>query len=152
MQPSYNVGLDSRWFRFEKDEGRSPPSSPSCPPSATSRARCSFLGDRDSEALPALDDGRLIFGLRERISSTAIRDVPAVCHHLLGDGHRRCFPPIGGILVWFCSFIFLLATAAWLYGRMKGVELIDFWIYQHSRHPNIWASLYGITGSWCTLW
>lgn len=31
--------------------------------------------------------------------------------------------------------IFLLGTQAWLYGKVKGKELIDFGIYRYSRHP-----------------
>lgn len=31
--------------------------------------------------------------------------------------------------------IFLLGTLTWLYGRFKGSQIIDFWIYRYSRHP-----------------
>jgi len=32
-------------------------------------------------------------------------------------------------------FIFSLGVITWLYGKFKGVEIIDFWIYRYSRHP-----------------
>ena len=35
----------------------------------------------------------------------------------------------------FGIFIFSLGVATWLYGRFKGVKIIDFWIYRYSRHP-----------------
>ena len=31
--------------------------------------------------------------------------------------------------------IFSSSATAWLYGKFKSVEIIDFWIYKHSRHP-----------------
>ncbi|MEM1928031.1 MAG: DUF1295 domain-containing protein [Acidilobaceae archaeon] len=31
--------------------------------------------------------------------------------------------------------IFSLATTTWLYGRFRGYELVDFWVYKYSRHP-----------------
>lgn len=31
--------------------------------------------------------------------------------------------------------VFLLGTMAWLYGRFMDFEIIDFWIYRYSRHP-----------------
>ncbi|NIQ05137.1 MAG: DUF1295 domain-containing protein [Candidatus Korarchaeota archaeon] len=33
------------------------------------------------------------------------------------------------------SFVFLLGTEAWLYGKKKGQAVIDFGVYQYSRHP-----------------
>lgn len=54
--------------------------------------------------------------------------------------------------------IFFLGTITWLYGKFERKELIDFWIYRYSRHPQylgylIWsygvmllASLYGEPG------
>lgn len=44
--------------------------------------------------------------------------------------------------------IFLLGAFTWLYGRFKGLKLIDFWIYRYSRHPQylgflLWS--YGLT-------
>jgi len=32
-------------------------------------------------------------------------------------------------------FIFSLGVITWFYGKFKGVEIIDFWIYRYSRHP-----------------
>jgi protein-S-isoprenylcysteine O-methyltransferase Ste14 len=55
--------------------------------------------------------------------------------------------------------IFFLGTVTWLYGKFERKELIDFWIYRYSRHPQylgylIWsygvmllASLYGMLGT-----
>lgn len=31
--------------------------------------------------------------------------------------------------------IFFLGTIAWLFGKSEGREVIDFWIYKYSRHP-----------------
>lgn len=31
--------------------------------------------------------------------------------------------------------IFLFGALTWLYGRFKGVLIVDFWIYRYSRHP-----------------
>lgn len=32
-------------------------------------------------------------------------------------------------------FTFSLGVATWLYGKFKGKEIIDFWVYGYSRHP-----------------
>ncbi len=32
-------------------------------------------------------------------------------------------------------FFFLCGTITWLYGKFNSVDLIDFWIYKYSRHP-----------------
>ena len=48
----------------------------------------------------------------------------------LDVGIPLCFAFIGvGIL------IFSWGTATWLYGRFKSFEILDFWIYRYSRHP-----------------
>jgi protein-S-isoprenylcysteine O-methyltransferase Ste14 len=44
-------------------------------------------------------------------------------------------------------FIFFLGVITWLHGKSNGIELIDFWIYKYSRHPQylgflIWS--YGL--------
>lgn len=39
------------------------------------------------------------------------------------------------ILIGVGLFIFLLGTQAWLYGKSKQKQVIDFWIYRYSRHP-----------------
>ncbi len=44
--------------------------------------------------------------------------------------------------------IFSAGAAAWLYGRVKGHSLVDFWIYRYSRHPQYLGYLtwsYGLT-------
>ncbi len=46
------------------------------------------------------------------------------------------------------AFIFFLGALTWLYGKFKGYEIVDFWIYRVSRHPQylgllIWS--YGLT-------
>ena len=43
--------------------------------------------------------------------------------------------------------VFLLGTIAWFYGKFRGKEVVDFWIYRYSRHPQylgwlIWT--YGV--------
>jgi len=51
------------------------------------------------------------------------------------------------VLVLSGSAVFSLGCSAWLYGRLRGLRLIDFWIYRYSRHPQylgflIWS--YGL--------
>jgi protein-S-isoprenylcysteine O-methyltransferase Ste14 len=44
--------------------------------------------------------------------------------------------------------IFFLGVFTWLYGKFKGIRIIDFWIYQYSRHPQYFGFLlwsYGLT-------
>lgn len=44
--------------------------------------------------------------------------------------------PLAGMMITFLGlFVFSLGAATWLYGRFKGCELVDFWIYKYSRHP-----------------
>jgi protein-S-isoprenylcysteine O-methyltransferase Ste14 len=54
---------------------------------------------------------------------------------------------IGIALVGIGLFIFLVGTIAWLYGKHHKNDVIDSWIYRHSRHPQylgfiIWG--YGV--------
>lgn len=59
------------------------------------------------------------------------------------------------IMVWGISFIIIAAglfvfssgAVAWLYGKYKGAEIIDFWIYKHSRHPQYLGFLLWSYGS-----
>lgn len=32
-------------------------------------------------------------------------------------------------------FVFFMGVATWLYGKFKRRDIMDFWIYRHSRHP-----------------
>jgi protein-S-isoprenylcysteine O-methyltransferase Ste14 len=44
--------------------------------------------------------------------------------------------------------IFIFSVLTWLYGKFKGQEVIDFWIYKYSRHPQYLGfliSTYGLT-------
>lgn len=43
--------------------------------------------------------------------------------------------------------IFFLGTITWFYGKFEGIEILDFWIYRYSRHPQylgflVWS--YGV--------
>lgn len=54
---------------------------------------------------------------------------------------------IGASLVGIGLFVFLLGTITWLYGKYRKKDVIDFWIYRYSRHPQylgfiIWS--YGV--------
>ncbi|MEM3988675.1 MAG: DUF1295 domain-containing protein [Sulfolobales archaeon] len=41
-----------------------------------------------------------------------------------------------GLIITFTGlFVFLLGVTSWLYGKFKGYEIVDFWIYKYSRHP-----------------
>ncbi|MEM1744612.1 MAG: DUF1295 domain-containing protein [Candidatus Nezhaarchaeales archaeon] len=44
-------------------------------------------------------------------------------------------PLIGMVITFIGLLVFSLAATTWLYGRFRGYELIDFWIYKYSRHP-----------------
>lgn len=51
------------------------------------------------------------------------------------------------IIIFIGLFIFSFGTTTWLYGKFKGYEIIDFWIYRYVRHPQylgyiIWS--YGL--------
>lgn len=56
-------------------------------------------------------------------------------------------PLIGIAIVFIGLLIFTFGVITWLYGRFRNYELIDFWIYKYSRHPQylgfiIWS--YGL--------
>ena len=42
---------------------------------------------------------------------------------------------VGLIITFTGLFVFLLGVTSWLYGKFKGYEIVDFWIYKYSRHP-----------------
>ncbi|MEM1747407.1 MAG: isoprenylcysteine carboxylmethyltransferase family protein, partial [Sulfolobales archaeon] len=44
-------------------------------------------------------------------------------------------PLLGLIITSTGLFVFLLGVTTWLYGKFKGYEIVDFWIYKYSRHP-----------------
>lgn len=55
--------------------------------------------------------------------------------------------PFSCVMIGLGYLILILGFSAWLYGRFSGLELIDFWIYRYSRHPQylgfiIWS--YGL--------
>lgn len=57
-------------------------------------------------------------------------------------GHSLALTAIGA-----GGLIFFSGTVAWLYGKFKKLELINFWIYRYSRHPQylgflVWS--YGV--------
>ncbi|MEM1679599.1 MAG: DUF1295 domain-containing protein [Sulfolobales archaeon] len=44
--------------------------------------------------------------------------------------------PLVGLVITFAGlFVFLLGVTTWLYGKFKGYEIVDFWIYKYCRHP-----------------
>ena len=43
--------------------------------------------------------------------------------------------PAGMALTFAGLFVFTLGATTWLYGKFRGRELVDFWIYRYSRHP-----------------
>jgi protein-S-isoprenylcysteine O-methyltransferase Ste14 len=56
----------------------------------------------------------------------------------------RRFAPLAGMalalalgmaLVFAGAFVFALGATTWLYGKFRGYEIVDFWIYRCSRHP-----------------
>lgn len=54
---------------------------------------------------------------------------------------------IGVLILAIGLFIFLLGTITWLYGKYQKKEVIDFWMYKYSRHPQyvgfiVWS--YGV--------
>lgn len=44
-------------------------------------------------------------------------------------------PLVGMAITFIGLLVFSLGTTTWLYGRFRGYELVDFWIYKYSRHP-----------------
>jgi len=41
-----------------------------------------------------------------------------------------------GMAITFAGLlVFSLGVATWLYGRFRGCEIVDFWMYRYSRHP-----------------
>jgi protein-S-isoprenylcysteine O-methyltransferase Ste14 len=42
---------------------------------------------------------------------------------------------VGMILIFAGLLVFALGATTWLYGKFKGRDLVDFWIYKYSRHP-----------------
>lgn len=56
-------------------------------------------------------------------------------------------PTVGMVIVFIGLSISSFSTTTWLYGKFRSYELIDFWIYRYSRHPQylgyiIWS--YGL--------
>jgi len=54
---------------------------------------------------------------------------------------------VGMALTFVGLLVFALGATTWLYGRFRGLELVDFWVYRYSRHPQylgfiIWS--YGL--------
>jgi len=43
--------------------------------------------------------------------------------------------PAGMALTFAGLFVFALGATTWLYGKFRRRELVDFWIYKYSRHP-----------------
>lgn len=55
--------------------------------------------------------------------------------------------PLALLTIGIGLFIFCLGTVAWFYGKSEDREIVDFWIYRYSRHPQylgfvIWS--YGV--------
>lgn len=51
---------------------------------------------------------------------------------LLGLDIRR---PLIFLIIALGLLVFLLGTIAWFYGKFRGRETVDFWLYRYSRHP-----------------
>jgi len=43
--------------------------------------------------------------------------------------------PASCVIVGFGLILFTLSVFTWLYSKFKGLEVIDFWLYKYSRHP-----------------
>jgi protein-S-isoprenylcysteine O-methyltransferase Ste14 len=43
--------------------------------------------------------------------------------------------PLSFVIMALGLVVFILGASTWLYGRFKGFQIIDFWIYKRSRHP-----------------
>lgn len=43
--------------------------------------------------------------------------------------------PLSLMIMMLGIAVFLLGTVTWFYGKFTGLNVIDFWIYRHSRHP-----------------
>lgn len=42
---------------------------------------------------------------------------------------------MGMVIALIGLFVFMLGATTWLYGKFKNYDLVDFWIYRYSRHP-----------------
>lgn len=61
--------------------------------------------------------------------------------------HTNILVPASLVIIFLGILIFTIGVSTWLYGKYKGIEIIDFWIYRYSRHPQylgyiIWS--YGL--------
>lgn len=43
--------------------------------------------------------------------------------------------PLSFVIMALGLLVFLLGILTWLYGKFKGFQIVDFWIYKYSRHP-----------------
>jgi len=43
--------------------------------------------------------------------------------------------PASCTIIFLGLLVFMFGVLTWLYSKFKGVEIVDFWIYKYSRHP-----------------
>jgi len=92
--------------------------------------------------LPLLDVSFNLFRLGEIINLPY--DILADCWAWVGLNHRL---NLSSVVTGLGLLIFFLGTWTWFYARMKKKEVVDFWVYRLSRHPQylgwiIWS--YGV--------
>lgn len=79
--------------------------------------------------LPLLDVNPLIFRLGDGVL------LPLIPVFILLAFAGTGFDPIWITFILVGLLIFFLGIVTWLYGKMEGREIIDFWVYRYSRHP-----------------
>ncbi|MBS7615416.1 hypothetical protein KEJ18_06795 [Candidatus Bathyarchaeota archaeon] len=94
--------------------------------------------------LPLLDVSPSLLGLGDVVFVPFI----LLVNHLGYRGYLIFIENLSWELMAVGVFIFFLGVLTWLYGKFKGYEIVDFWIYRVSRHPQylgllIWS--YGLT-------
>ena len=79
--------------------------------------------------LPILDVNPLIFRLGDGVL------LPLIPVLILLAFAGTSLDPIWITFILVGLLIFFLGIVTWLYGKMEGREIIDFWVYRYSRHP-----------------
>jgi len=89
--------------------------------------------------LPILDVSPNLLRLGDVIYTLYIASAPLIEFIMRLSGVTSSFIHVGGtfsIMVMLVGLvIFFLGTITWLYGKVRGCRIIDFWIYSLSRHP-----------------
>lgn len=86
--------------------------------------------------------------LAKLLLPVSLMAVPLLPVSLFSESKFILFGDISSSIMLIGNLLFLISIVTWLYGRFLGKEVIDFWVYRYSRHPQylgflIWS--YGLT-------